>query len=170
MAAEETEITPQNYFLQPGYIYVSQTPVLVSTVVGSCIAVLIYDRKHQAGGINHFRYPFTRDHRQATAVFGNVATVALINMLIENGAQIKHLEAQIIGGAFNPDVSTQDVGRENIRVARRVLARKAVRVVSEDVGGRQGRKVVFNTRTNEVAVLKVDRLRLGDWAPYEEDR
>jgi chemotaxis protein CheD len=48
--------------------------------------------------------------------------------------------------------------------------REGIRVVSEDTGGEKGRKIVFNTGTNEVAVLKVDRLRKGDWYPYEGDR
>ncbi len=170
MSSNENAITPQDYFLQPGYIYVTHAPALVSTVLGSCIAVVIHDRQRKAGGINHFRYPATRDRRQATAVYGNVATAALVNMMIEDGSERQHLEAQIIGGAFNPEISSEDVGRENIRVARRVLARKGVKVVSEDVGGRQGRKVVFNTHTNEVAVLKVDRLRQGDWSPYIDNR
>jgi chemotaxis protein CheD len=120
--------------------------------------------------MNHFRYPSTTDRHEATAIYGNVSTIALVRMMIEQGAHRRHLEAQIIGGAYNRDLSTKDVGRENITVARRVLARERIRVVSEDVGGARGRKVVFNTAKNEVAVMKVDRLRTGDWYPYEENR
>jgi chemotaxis protein CheD len=54
--------------------------------------------------------------------------------------------------------------------ARKVLAGKKIRVVSEDVGGQMGRKIVFNTHTNEVGVIKVEKLRKKDWYPYEDDR
>jgi chemotaxis protein CheD len=54
--------------------------------------------------------------------------------------------------------------------ATKVLTNKQVRIISEDVGGRRGRKIVFNTTTNEIGVFKVDKLRKGDWYPYENDR
>ena len=73
---------------------------------------------------------------------------------------------RLFGGAFNPEVSPEDIGRENIRIARRMLDRKQVQVVSEDVGGRRGRKIIFNTATNEIGVLKVEQLRRVDWYPY----
>ena len=47
---------------------------------------------------------------------------------------------------------------------------KKIAIVSEDVGGRKGRKVVFNTNTNEIGVLKVEKLRVMDWYPYENTR
>ncbi len=53
-------------------------------------------------------------------------------------------------------------------VARKILVKACVRVVCEDVGGEKGRKIVFNTETNEIAVLKADKLRKEDWYPYEK--
>ncbi|MFW5811032.1 MAG: chemotaxis protein CheD, partial [Thermodesulfobacteriota bacterium] len=87
-----------------------------------------------------------------------------------HGSKPRNLEAQIIGGAYNPGISGKNIGRENIQVARKLLARKRIRIVSEDVGGEKGRKVVFNTHTNEVAVIKVEKLRTADWFPYEGER
>ena len=164
------EITAVQYFLNPGYIYVPNEPTVISTVLGSCVSVCLFDRKRRVGGMNHFRMPRTTDRHRATATYGNVATLALVSLMLANGSKSKHIEAQILGGAFNPEISTEDVGRENIRVARGVLTRKNIRIVSEDVGGCQGRKVVFNTHTNEVGILKVSALRRGDWAPYISDR
>lgn len=159
-----------NYFLQPGFIYIPAKPAVISTVVGSCVAVCVYDRRQKVGGMNHFQFPYIGDLQQATARYGNVAVTLLINMMIAEGSKPGHLEAQILGGAFHPDISCKNVGRDNIKVAKRILARKRVRVVSEDVGGNKGRKIVFNTSTNELAVVKVDRLRQGDWYPYETRR
>ena len=88
----------------------------------------------------------------------------------EAGSKKRHMEAQILGGAYAPERCSRDLGAENVRVARRVLMREGIRVVSEDTGGQKGRKIVFNTGTNEVAVLKVGRLRKGDWYPYGGDR
>lgn len=159
-----------NYFLQSGFIFFPEKATDISTVLGSCVAVCIFDKKRQKGGMNHFQFPFIYEPRKATARYGNVATLALINMLLHDGSEIKHLEAQIFGGAFNPEISNQNVGLDNIKVARDVLAKKQVRIVSEDVGGGKGRKIVFNTFSGEVAVLKVDKLRKSDWHPYQSDR
>jgi chemotaxis protein CheD len=91
-------------------------------------------------------------------------------MVLDGGSKKKHLEAQIFGGAHNREISPKDIGRGNITIARKILAREGIRIVSEDVGGEKGRKIVFDTQANEIAVLKVDKLRKGDWYPYKEVR
>ncbi|MBT8374186.1 MAG: chemotaxis protein CheD, partial [Deltaproteobacteria bacterium] len=135
-----------------------------------CVSVCIYDRKKRVGGMNHFKLPFAVDSDQATAKFGNVATITLIRMMIHDGSKIKNLEAQILGGAHDRMVSPKDIGLENILAAKRILARERICITSEDVRGNKGRKVVFNTGTNEIAVFKVDKLRDSDWYPYKENR
>jgi chemotaxis protein CheD len=161
---------PSSYFLKPGYIYLPTEPTVVSTVLGSCVAVILWDRKRKAGGVNHFQLPTCKDAGQPTARFGDASTGMLIRMMIEDGSRKKHLEAQIFGGAYNRAISSRNVGEENILTARRVLARHGIRIVSEDVGGERGRKIVYDAVLNEVAVLKVEKLRKGDWHPYHDDR
>lgn len=161
---------PANYFLKPGFIYLPVKPTVVSTVLGSCVAVVLWDKKRKAGGINHFQYPSCKGADKPTAMYGDASTYMMIRMMIQDGSKTKHLEAQIFGGACNRRVSSWDVGRENIRTARRVLAGHGIRVISEDVGGERGRKIIFDAVNNEMAVLKVERLRKGDWYPYEDAR
>jgi len=161
---------PANYFLKPGYIYLPAEPTVVSTVLGSCVSVILWDRKRKVGGINHFQLPACGDADKPTARFGDASTLMLIRMMVQDGSQKRHLEAQIFGGAFNREISSKNVGRENIRTARRVLARQGIQVVSEDVGGERGRKIIYDAVLNEVAVLKVERLRKGDWHPYRDGR
>ncbi len=170
MFKKDQQLTQEQYFLTAGYIYVPSKPTMISLVVGSCVAVCIFDKKRRSGGINQFFYPYTNDPEQATSRYGNVATLALVNMMLEGGSQSKNLEAQLFGGAYNAKVSSKDIGRDNIRIAKRVLTRKRIKVVSEDVGGVKGRKIVFNSHSNEIAVMHVDRLREGDWYPYDKDR
>jgi chemotaxis protein CheD len=170
MTKEFITPTPENYFLGPGYVFLGVEPAVISTVLGSCVSVCIYDRKRKKGGMNRYRYPFVGDKRKSTAVYGNAAVVALIRMMVEDGSQKKNLEAQIIGGAHNPDYCKKDIGRENIRIAKQILTKEGITLTSEDTGGNKGRKVIFNSCTNELAVFKVDRLRQSDWYPYEGER
>ena len=168
MTKESNSLIQANYFLEAGYLFLSTKSTVVSTVLGSSVSVCIYDRKRKVGGINHFQFPFTGEKNQATARYGNVATIALVRMMVNDGSRIKHLEAQILGGAHNPDVSSKNIGLKNILAARNVLNREKIRIVSEDVGGEKGRKVVFNTDVSEIAVIKVEKLRNKDWYPYED--
>ncbi len=161
-----------NYLLQPGYIYVPEKALSISTVIGSGVAVCIFNKKARIGGMNHFQLPFMSTNGKTTAIYGNIATITLIKMMLtfESGTRttkVKNLEAQIFGGAYNPDNSDKDVGKENIEIARKILNQNKIAIISEDTGGKKGRKVVFNISTNEAAVLKVDNLRDADWYPYQ---
>lgn len=170
MSDDNRSVAASNYLLKPGYIYIADPRTVMSTVLGSSVSVCLFDRKRNVAGMNHFRLPFTKDPSKATADYGNVATLTLIRMMIRDGSELKHLEAQIFGGAFNAEISKKDIGRDNVVAARKVLVREKIRIVSEDIGGEKGRKIVFDPVKNETAVIKVDRLRKGDWYPYESDR
>ncbi len=159
-----------NYFLEPGYILTTSKPTVISTVLGTSVSVCIYDRKRKVGGMNHFQLPYVSRKHQATARYGNVAAITLIRMMVRGGSKIKNLEAQILGGAHSREDSGENIGRKNISIARRVLARERIPVVSEDIGGEKGRKIVFDTGTNETVVMKVKKLRAGDWFPYKNNR
>ena len=120
--------------------------------------------------MNLFQYPIITDRSKATAKYGNVSTIALVRMMEKDGSKKKYIEAQIIGGAYNQNISDKNIGRENINIALKVLNREKIIIVSKDEGGGRGRKVVFNTQTNELAVFKVDKLRDADWYPYISER
>ncbi len=157
------------YFLKPGFIFVAVRPTVISTVTGSSVSLCIHDRKQKIGGMNHFIYPFADKKMQTTAEYGNVAITCLLRMLLNNKCKLKNLEAQIMGGSYNQKLSTEHIGQKNIAIVKKILDRR-VSVVSEDVGGKKGRKVVFNSATGEVAVFKTDNIRESDWYPYINDR
>jgi len=159
-----------DYYLAPRHVYVSARPAVISAVLGSCVSVCIYDKKKCIGGMNNFQLPVAPKAGKATAQYGNAATTALVEVFVRGGSDVTDLEAQIFGGACNSRKSTKDVGKENISVARKVLNKKQIRIVSEDVGGEKGRKVLFNTGSYEIAVLKVEKLRKEDWYPYKLTR
>lgn len=156
-----------HYFLEPGYILVPGYSVGISTVIGSGVSICIFDREKRIGGMNHFIFPFIATRGKTTALYGNIATITLIKMMLARDSLVKSLEAQIYGGAYHPEKSNEDIGRKNIEIARKVLLKNQIPITSQDVGGEKGRKVVFNTKTNEVAILKVERLRDQDWYPYQ---
>ena len=162
----------QEYLLRPGYIYVPAKPTLISAVLGSCVAVSLWDRQLAYGGMNHFLYPSIEDPREATARYGNVATKTLIRLFLDGGSCLENLEAQILGGA-SPEAKGEaalEIGQQNILVARQIIQKQGIPIVSQDVGGTKGRKLIYNSQANEMIVIRVDRLRRNDWYPYEGER
>lgn len=141
----------------------NKTPLVIQTVLGNCVSVCLWDKSLAIGSMNHFRYPRTGDKSSATTEYGNVATLALIRMMEEAGCSRENIVAHVLGGARPSENSVQTIGDENIQVARKVLDKKDVKIISEDTGGTIGRKVVFDTATGHVAVLKVHNLRKSDW-------
>lgn len=170
MTDNDSIVPAEDYFLKPGYIFLSENPTIISTVLGSSVSVCLYDKKRNVGGMNHFKLPTIGDPQKATAEYGNIATLTLIRMMFHDGSKRNNIEAQIFGGAFRANISKVDVGENNVRVARNVLTRERIQIVSEDVGGQKGRKIVFDTMKNEIAIIKVEKIRDGDWHPYENER
>jgi len=155
-----------DFYLSPGHIYMSHEPALVSTVVGSCVAVSLWDSKKEIGGMAHFLYPFTENRHRATAQYGNAAVKYMVRMFLDFGAQEKNLRAQIFGGALMAPADCMRIAKENVQMARKILRSHRINIVSEDTGGNMGRKIVYNTQRNEAAIYKVNTLRQGDWYPY----
>ena len=168
---KEKDIRLYEYYLKPGYIFLNTEPSIISTAIGSCVAVSLWDCRKKYGGVAHYLYPFTDSRDKATAMYGNVAISYLIRTFLNEGADRKNIKAQIFGGASLQHLAEcSEVAKENLRIARRVLGRFKISIISEDVGGDLGRKLVYNTSTNEAIVYKAKKLRRSDWYPYISDR
>jgi len=130
------------------------------TVVGRGIAVCVWDRARLVAGGAHFVEPATYDPAKATCRYGNVAVPALAAMMTKESAAAL-LEAHLFGGASLD--SKDGTGHANAAMARKVLSNRGIPIVSEDVGGSKGRKVMFDPATGHAAVLKVHSIRREDW-------
>lgn len=156
-------IAENTYSLDKGYVYFSRSPVKIRAVLGACVAVCIWDKENKYGCMNHFMHPEAKKSTRATPKYGNAAMIAMFRIMEEAGSKTKDMIAQIFGGGAPEELEGDNVGADNIDVARRYLNKKGVRIVSEDVGGSLGRKVIFDTATGQAAVLKVEGIRRSDW-------
>ena len=143
-------------YLAPGRLLASGEDVQVTTILGSCVAVCIWDAQAQVGGVNHFLLP---SGRPASPRFGDSAVVLLIGRLLELGAHRGRLSAKLFGGACVLEAFRADewsLGARNVEMAREQLAAASVPVVGEDVGGDLGRKLVFHVRTGAAWVRAIE--------------
>jgi chemotaxis protein CheD len=139
-------------FIHVGQIHVDVAPASISTILGSCVAVCLYDRKSGIGGMNHYLLPFWNGNSLQSPKFGNIAIPKLIESMLERGVDIKNIEAKIFGGAsMNISASSNMmIGEKNILVAREILKEYRIPIVAEDVGRENGRKIQFNLQNAKV--------------------
>jgi len=127
----------------PGEYYVSSEDILITTVLGSCIAACIWDGKLRAGGMNHFMLP-DGDGLDGLGRYGSYAMELLINGLIKKGARREFMQAKVFGGAqVMAGFTSLNVGERNTRFVLDYLATERIPVVSQDVLDIHPRKVCF---------------------------
>lgn len=151
-----------NYFLEPGSIFTCWEPYRVATVLGSCVSVCLADPVKKIAGMNLFAYPKKKGNQDLTG-YGNYSIPQLIEMMFELGADKKNIEAHIIGGACSTEYASRDLGKKNVKIAKKILKKYKIPVVNDDTGGTFGRKVLFDTERGEVIVYKARNIREKDW-------
>lgn len=145
-------------YLMQGEFRVSRDPdELFSTVLGSCVAVCLWDKSAAVGGMNHFLLP--GEHvggggEAGSLRYGINAMEMLINALLKMGARRNLLEAKLFGGA-RISANLRDVGASNADFARRFLAAEDIPCRAESLGGTSARRVVFRATTGQARQLLV---------------
>ncbi|RJO64826.1 MAG: hypothetical protein C4523_17480 [Myxococcales bacterium] len=153
--------------LAPGNVLIPATHVAVLTVVASSVAVTAYDAKLKRGGICHFVRAIPDPGRPLTPLYGLPAVAALIGHFLDQGATPETLRVGVYGGAYPEWAAAREreIARENVSVVIDVLKRKDIVPWDQDCAGNRGRKLIYMTGTNEIAVLKTDLVRKNDWFP-----
>ena len=125
------------------------------TILGSCVAVCLWDRKAGVGGVSHYLLPQGVGKGMSAHRYGNLAIPELIRRVLAIGARSNALQAKIFGGACLNAGGVSRLSAENIELARTYLAEAQIAIVAEDVGGSQGRKLVFRIPDGEAWVKAV---------------
>lgn len=161
-----TDLSLQDMFLKPGYIYLPAQPAQLRTVVASGVVVTLFDMKRKFGGMSHYLRPF-REKGLSTAVFAAPAITALTKMFFDAGSHAADIEAHFYGGAVNPDSPgyTSGLSEKNVKVGHEILSKMGIGVCGSDTGGKRARKIVFHTGTGEIMMAKVEAVRESDWYP-----
>ena len=139
-------------FIHVGEIFVGVKPTEISTILGSCIAVCLYDKIEHMGGMNHYLVPLWNENGLQSPKFGNISIPRLIESMLNLGCNINNLEAKIFGGANVIYVTQEDmmIGRKNILIAKEILKEYGIKIIAHDVGGTRGRKILMRTDTGKI--------------------
>lgn len=145
MNAESRKVVHQ------GEHVVSDDPNLViSTLLGSCVAACVHDPVAGVGGMNHFLLPGEdADKYGESGRYGAFLMEALLNGVYAIGASRNRLQVKLFGGGSITN-SSIDPGKMNIEFAMRFARDEGLNVVSSSLGGSQGRRIEFNAVTGNV--------------------
>ena len=156
-----------------GGVHASAEATLIKTLLGSCIAVCLWDPVARVGGMNHFMLPQGDGKGDDLTRFGVHAMDSLIGATMKVGGERRRLTAKLFGGAHVLDIAVTEGGipQRNVDFVQTFLEREGFPVLSADVGGHQPRYVHFFTDSGRARVKRVTsvtgRPRLE---PYEKPR
>lgn len=128
--------------------------VVMSTVLGSCVAVCLYDPDAGVGGMNHFLLAGNGDARSDDMRYGVNAMELLINQLLRAGAARDRLSAKLFGGA-RMTTHARDIGLSNATFAQTFLKDEGIPCVSQSLGGAQARRVQFKPVSGAARQLQI---------------
>jgi chemotaxis protein CheD len=139
-------------FIYSSGLLVSTKPIILTTVLGSCVAVCLHDNILKAGGMNHYMLPLWNGSGLASPKYGNIAIEKLINEMENLGSKRQNIVAKIFGGArmLKEQSNFFDIGRRNIELAQQILEQERIVIAAKSTGGVKGRKIYFNTQNGEV--------------------
>ncbi|MGK0249838.1 MAG: chemotaxis protein CheD [Oleispira sp.] len=147
--------------LKPGELYFGKGPALVHTLLGSCVAITLWNRKTKMGGMCHYalasRENYQKNDHHQLGHYGTDAIDFFKQQSTKHGLKPDEFEVKLFGGGNmfegihnRPDVV--NVARSNIVRGRQMLEEFGFVVNVEDVGGVRYRKIYFELTSGDVWV------------------
>jgi chemotaxis protein CheD len=158
--------------IHPGEYYVSNKNVVISTLLGSCIAACLYDPVNRILGMNHFLLSNKRYAKDMPVCiteagrYGINAMELLINGMLKLGAKRENLRAKAFGGgSLLPFTDRSDnflcVGEVNCRFIVEFLKNDGIPLITADLGGDRGRVIRFSSDDYSVLRRKIAKSRIS---------
>ena len=152
-------------FLEAGKGILTKRPGQITTVLGSCLAITMFNKKTGTAGISHSMFP------SCEAVVSKEITSAdlfnyvdcsfnrMINFFNQQNVGLDDIEIKVFGGGEVLEANYENfdsIGTQNIKMFKKIINDNNVKIKAADIGGKSGRKIVFNTSNGSVFVKKLD--------------
>ncbi len=142
-----------------GEYHACSEPAIIHTLLGSCVAVCLFDPVHRIGGMNHILLPGKADMScfDVSARYGINAMELLINRMMALSSRYDCIVAKVFGGGnvISSFSGKNIIGGKNTDFVLEFLQREGIPVLSKDVGGTEARKIYFHTDTGEVLLKRI---------------
>ncbi|HJE02531.1 Chemoreceptor glutamine deamidase CheD [Aliarcobacter thereius] len=117
--------------------------IALKTLLGSCVALMFYDRVNKIKSMNHFLLPTTSDNTNDMK-YGLYSVEAMLNEMFKMGSLKSNIFAKISGGAdiMNLNLKTS-IGERNVEFAKEFCQKEGIRIISEHTRGTNGRLILL---------------------------
>lgn len=133
----------------------------ISTLLGSCVAVCLYDYAFHLAGMNHFMLPQMKKGSHAdedVLLAGDACMEALLNEMLKRGAAKHRIKAKAFGGGAVIDTTVPGalaVGKRNADFAHEWLERESIPIIASDFLGPWSRKILLVPETGDAYCKRV---------------
>ncbi len=163
-------------YLKPGELCISETEVVVTTVLGSCVSVTLYHRPSKLASICHAMQPRCPQQKpdldqcptkcKGRYRYATCSVEDMVKRMLSHGLRPKDIEVKLFGGAAligtRSAGSSGSVGQLNVKAAMETISRCGLVLKVMDVGGNFGRKIIFNTSTGDILMKRLHRANVMD--------
>lgn len=172
------EVTQPEIFLNPGEIYIAEKPTIISTILGSCVAITLFNPRLGMAAMCHALLPHCDQHRKNGShvnfesaacqicrepfKYVDCSFILMSDAFFRFGIRPQETEIKLFGGAQiliheRKSQKSATVGEQNIEAALQLLADSGLTLAASNVGGKAGRKIYFNTKTGEILLRRLGR-------------
>jgi chemotaxis protein CheD len=129
----------------------------ISTLLGSCVAVMLYDGAKKIKGMNHFLLPSSCAKGESCR-FGLYAMETMLNEMYKLGCKKENISAKIAGGATILKNFSDNIGERNVMFARNFCRSEGIQIVAQSVLGNNGRVVMIGSDFNTISRAVANRI------------
>jgi chemotaxis protein CheD len=125
----------------------------IATLLGSCVAVCLFDPAMHLAGMNHFLLPSrtkAADDDPDVILAGDYSMEVLLNAMLNKGVNRRRVVAKAFGGGTIVTSIQMAIGERNSRFATEWLEREDIPLVASDFGGAWSRKVICDPVSGDV--------------------
>ncbi len=151
-----------------GGLFVTNKPMILQTVLGSCVSVILYDKKRKNAGMNHIVLPGSIINEELfnkkDLRYGIFSLEKLIYDIQKLGSLKKDLTARLYGASYlnNATVSSLPIQKENVEFVKAFLSMAKIEIIDELTLQKEALKIIFNTETEETEIIKLPPITLNN--------
>lgn len=129
---------------------------MTSIGLGSCIAIVLHDKKKLIGGVAHVMLPNSNEKKDRPGKFADTAVPKILEELTAGGSNKRDIFAKIAGGSsmFKQFKGNLDIGGRNIEAIKEVLKRYNIPLEGEDTGGNIGRSIMYDPGQKGIVLVR----------------
>ncbi len=142
------------------------------TIVGSCVAITLYDKKNQTGGLVHIVLPGKRQYlreNETKAYYADSGIPLLFEKLKKAGSDEDNLVAAVVGGASTlTEHDGNTIGKKNAEFAISLLKSKGIPIEKVDIAKKHGRRITLSIKNGKLNIENTTSQRIRDAVNHKE--